>query len=155
MATTEPVRHAVTVSLPVDEAWRLFTEQMGRWWPLESHSLYGSDATGIEVETREGGEVRELASDGRAGHWATILAWEPGERLVLSWELDRDRPRATEVEVRFAPSEDGGTRVELEHRHWERLGDEAAAGRESYRTGWAFVLSRYEAAVAEGAAATA
>jgi len=42
---------------------------------------------------------------------------------------------STEVEVRFVPF-DGCTRVELEHRGWERLGELANTARIDYDQGW-------------------
>ena len=39
------------------------------------------------------------------------------------------------VEVRFA-AEDRGTRVELTHSGWEKLGEAAASRRERYDRGW-------------------
>jgi uncharacterized protein YndB with AHSA1/START domain len=47
-----------------------------------------------------------------------------------------------EVALRF---EDlgAGTRVELEHRGWEALGERAAEAREGYRSGWPGVLADY------------
>ena len=148
--TTEPVRHAVTVSLALEDAWRLFTTDTGRWWPFDSHSIHGGETTNVEWEPRVGGEVREVTADGRTAHWAEVLAWEPPHRLVLAWRVgSRDRA-ATEVEVRFAPDGDG-TRVQLEHRGWERLGRDAAELRDSYREGWPLVLGGFEALGSETA----
>jgi uncharacterized protein YndB with AHSA1/START domain len=88
----------------------------------------------------------ELDADGKQGYWGTIVAWEPPKRLVISWNVGRQRPEPTELEVRFV-AEGGGTRVELEHRGWERLegGDRGSAG---YDTGWDTVLAPYIEAVA-------
>ena len=46
------------------------------------------------------------------------------------------------MEVRFT-AEGDGTQVELEHRHWDRLGAGAAETRGNYDGGWAMVLGRY------------
>jgi uncharacterized protein YndB with AHSA1/START domain len=48
----------------------------------------------------------------------------------------------TEIEVRFSPEGDG-TRVDLEHRGFERLGGAAQEARGSYSEGWVLVLGRY------------
>jgi hypothetical protein len=37
-----------------------------------------------------------------------------------------------------------GTRVDLEHRGWERLGEVAAEAREEYTQGWPRVLAAFE-----------
>jgi hypothetical protein len=46
------------------------------------------------------------------------------------------------VELRFLEL-DRGTRVVLEHRGWEALGERAEATREDYLTGWPGVLADY------------
>jgi uncharacterized protein YndB with AHSA1/START domain len=134
----EAVRKTVTVDCSVEEAFRVFTADIRSWWPTGDHSLNGDKVQDVVFEEREGGEVYELTGDGQKGHWATVVAFEPPNRLVLSWEVD-ERSLGTEVEVRFA--EDGaGTRVELEHRGWEA---EQADSRASYETGWDGVLARF------------
>ena len=72
-----------------------------------------------------------------------MVAWEPPTRLVLSWYPGRDPESATELEVRFSREADGTTRVDLEHRGWERLGDERETMRTAYDHGWDTVLARY------------
>jgi uncharacterized protein YndB with AHSA1/START domain len=63
---------------------------------------------------------------------------------VFTWKApDWDAP--TEVEVRFT-AEAGGTRVDLEHRGWDRAGAAATKMGAQYDGGWDLVLSRYAAA---------
>jgi uncharacterized protein YndB with AHSA1/START domain len=140
---TDVVRRSVTVQRPVDEAFRLFTEGIATWWPIDSHSIGRGDEPPetVVMEGGEGGRLYERMRDGNEANWGTILAWEPPHRIVLSWELRPGRP-ATEIEVRFSPEAEG-TRVELEHRGWERLGAEAEAAKASYRDGWAKVLGNF------------
>jgi uncharacterized protein YndB with AHSA1/START domain len=79
-----------------------------------------------------------------------VLAYEPPHRLLLSWQLDAgyrfvaDPARASEIEVRFTPEGDG-TRVDLEHRHFERHGEDGEAVAESVGGdgGWSGLLPRY------------
>ena len=144
-ATDTAVRRSVTVNRSVDDAFRLFTEGMSTWWPFETHSIGkdGADPEATVLEGREGGRLYERMADGHTSHWATVLVWEPPTRLVLSWELRPDRP-STEVEVRFSAAGDG-TRVDLEHRGWERLGDQAEEARAGYHSGWEVVLGHYAA----------
>ena len=134
----EAVRKTVTVDCSVEEAFRVFTADIRTWWPTDEHSLNGEEVEDVVLEPREGGEVYELTADGRKGHWATIIAFEPPHRLVLSWEVDT-RSVGTEVEVRFA-DQGSGTRVELEHRGWDA---EQADSRASYETGWDGVLAGF------------
>ncbi len=138
----EAVRKTVTVDCSVEEAFRVFTAEANSWWPVEKHSIRGTQVKEVVFEGREGGEVFELAGDGEKGHWATVVFWEPPNRLVLAWNiLERDAV-ATEVEVRFLP-EGSSTRVELDHRGWDAIAEDAAEKRSSYDTGWDRVLGAY------------
>ena len=140
-----PIRKAVTVPLTRAEAFRLFTERLEDWWPVESHSLSAADGKrpeAVTVEPGEGGRILETTHDGREAAWGTITDWVPGDRFAFDWHVGRDPADATQVTVRFLPS-DQGTRVELDHGGWERLGETAMARRESYVTGWDLVLARF------------
>jgi Activator of Hsp90 ATPase homolog 1-like protein len=137
----EVVRKSVTVDCAVEEAFRIFSAEPSTWWPAESHSLAGESVREIVFEGREGGEVYELTDTGDKGHWATVIAWDPPNRLVLAWEVTPSVV-GTEVDIRFAP-EGQGTRVELEHRGWEQAAEGALAKRDQYDSGWGFVLDKY------------
>ena len=121
-ATDLTVRRSVRVARPQEDAFRVFTEEIAAWWPLDTHSI-GKDGRPAEtavLEGREGGRFYERTGSGTE-LWGTVLVWEPPSRVVISWELVPGRP-PTEVEVRFS-AEGEGTRVELEHRGFERLGE--------------------------------
>ncbi|HXG75626.1 MAG TPA: SRPBCC domain-containing protein [Gaiellaceae bacterium] len=138
----EAVRKTITVDCTVEEAFRVFTAGAQSWWPTDSHSIFGADVREIVFEEREGGEVYEVSTSGEKGHWATVVTWEPPGRLVLAWNILGREPVATELEVRFLP-DGGGTRLELEHRGWDALPEDAAEKRASYDTGWDHVLGVY------------
>jgi hypothetical protein len=53
------------------------------------------------------------------------MAWQVGP----SWQYEPDLARSSEVEIRFTPLPDATTRVDLEHRYFERHGAGAAAMR--------------------------
>ena len=135
----EAVRKTVTVDCAVEEAFRVFTAGAQTWWPTDSHSIYGDDVKEIVFEEREGGEVYEVSGGGEKGHWATVVSWDPPNRLVLAWNILGREPVGTELEVRFLP-EGGSTRVELEHRGWDAVAEEAEEKRDSDDTGWGHVL---------------
>ena len=137
----EVVRKTVTVDCAIEEAFRIFTADALSWWPVESHSIHET-VSAIVFEPEQGGEVYEVSTSGERSHWATVLEWEPPSRLVLAWNVGKAETSPTEVEVRFVP-ESGRTRVELEHRGWERLAENAEAKRSSYDSGWDFVLGTY------------
>jgi Activator of Hsp90 ATPase homolog 1-like protein len=138
----EAVRKTVTVDCMVEEAFRVFTTDAISWWPVDSHSIGGAEIREIVLEEHEGGEVYEVTAAGEKGHWATVVSWDPPARLVLAWNILERETIPTEVEVRFVP-EGHGTRVELEHRGWEAVAEDAPAKRESYDTGWGHVLGVY------------
>jgi uncharacterized protein YndB with AHSA1/START domain len=144
----EVVRKTVTVDCAVEEAFRVFTAEATSWWPVETHSIHQA-VSEVVFEPHVGGEVYEVSESGEKGYWATVLAWEPPSRhgtgrLVLAWNILHREGEATEVEVRFLPEGDG-TRVELEHRGWERLAEAGAEKRANYDTGWDAVLGEYVA----------
>jgi hypothetical protein len=144
--TTEiaPVTKTVTVKCSPEDAFRIFTAEIATWWPLETHSIYGAKATTAILEGRVGGRLYEVSEDGEEGVWGTVIVWEPPHRFACEWRLPPGSPVATDLEVRFLPDGDG-TRVELEHRGWERHGDRAAELRGRYVPGWDFILGRYVA----------
>jgi uncharacterized protein YndB with AHSA1/START domain len=131
-----PIRKTIEVRVPVERAWSTFTNGMGKWWPLDSHSIAQRRAVDVIVEPREGGVVYEVKDDGTTAVWADITVWDPPDRLVLAWRVNPEQP-VTEVEVTFTGTE-GTTSLVLEHRGWE---DEES--RASYDGGWDFVLGRY------------
>jgi uncharacterized protein YndB with AHSA1/START domain len=149
----EPVVKRMQVKIPIGEAFRLFTQGMGEWWPLETHSIAADtyaghvQAEGVVFEDREGGRIYERMSDGSEGTWGYVITWDPPTRVVFSWKPSLTEGPFTEVEVRFISFE-GGTEVELEHRGWDRFGAEAVGRRDGYDSGWAWILDLFRAAVA-------
>lgn len=137
-----PVEKSLQVSLPVKAAFNLFTHGLTTWWPLATHSTGQAEAESCHVEEHEGGRVYEIQKDGTEAPWGTVLAWEPPHRFMMSWHPGRDENTAQELEVRFE-TEGEGTRLELIHRGWEILGDEAKVTREGYVSGWDIVLGHY------------
>jgi uncharacterized protein YndB with AHSA1/START domain len=152
-ATHEAVRRAITVQAPAEKAFRFFTERFDSWWP-RSHKIGGADLQEAIIEPRQGGRWYERDADGSTCDWGEVLAWDPPHRLVLSWQiggdwrLDADKSHASEIEVTFTPEGDA-TRVQIEHRHFERHGATADALREAVggEGGWNGLLKLYEEAL--------
>jgi uncharacterized protein YndB with AHSA1/START domain len=146
----EPIRHTVTVPVPAEQAFAAFVD-LARWWPREYTWAAGTlEDIGIDPR-REGGLCYERGPNGFTCHWGRVLAWDPPARLVFTWQIAPDRvpqpdpSKASEVEVRFHPTADGATRVELEHRALARHGDAAATYRQAMASpeGWPYILDRY------------
>jgi uncharacterized protein YndB with AHSA1/START domain len=148
------VQSTVTVAVPVQTAFRVFTEGFDTWWP-RTHHIGQVDLAEAVLERREGGRWYERGVDGSECEWGRVLAWEPPHRLVLSWHIggkwqyDPDPTRASEVEVRFTAKGPRETVVELRHHHLERhedgqlLHDEVGG-----EGGWNGLLERFARAAA-------
>jgi uncharacterized protein YndB with AHSA1/START domain len=144
------IRTDVVVDAPQDRAFRVFTEQFDMIKPRE-HNMLEVDIADSVFEPREGGRVYDRGIDGSECQWARVLAYEPPDRIVFTWDIsprwqiEDDLSRASEVEVRFIAESAERTRVELEHRHLDRHGEgweslsEGVAGDQ----GWPLYLSRF------------
>jgi uncharacterized protein YndB with AHSA1/START domain len=121
------VRTAVTVNVPVERAFAVFTEGIDTWWD-PGHHLLAEDFDHMVFERHVGGHIYDVGKDGAECRWARVLAFEPPHRLVFSWditttwEVETDPEKTSEVEVTFTPQGADQTRVELEHRHIDRHG---------------------------------
>lgn len=148
------VRREVTVQAPIGRAFALFTERFDRIKPHE-HNLLSTEIVETVFEPRVGGHIYDRGTDGTVCRWARVLAYEPPERVVFSWdispswELETDPQKASEVEVRFFAETSGRTRVELEHRHLERHGDAWVGMHDAVAAedGWRLYLSRFHEVV--------
>lgn len=143
-----PVRRNVRVAAPREHAFEVFTAGIGRWWP-KSHHIGAADLDALVIEPREGGRWYERGVDGSECEVGKVLVWDPPARLVLVWQLTPefkyDPNLITEVEVQFIAEGAGATRVELEHRNLERMGDHADAMREKIDGpgGWGDLLQLF------------
>jgi uncharacterized protein YndB with AHSA1/START domain len=101
----------------------------------------------VEFPTRPGEPILEHLSNGQALAWGEVLELEPPALVVIAWKPNATPNPPTEIEVRFT-AEGDGTRVDLEHRGWERLGEMGPQARSSYASpdGWTRVLSLFETA---------
>jgi uncharacterized protein YndB with AHSA1/START domain len=147
-ATT--VRQEIDVEVPVDRAFRVFTEQMDKIKPRD-HNMLAVDIAETVLEPRAGGRIFDRGTDGSECEWGSVIAYEPPDRVVFSWnvsprwQLETDPVRRSEVEVRFIAEGPERTRVALEHRHLDRHGDGWEGLRDGVAApdGWALYLRRY------------
>jgi uncharacterized protein YndB with AHSA1/START domain len=144
-----PVRKAVVVEANPPQAFAVFTAGIDRWWPKE-HGIGATPIRQSVIEPFVGGRWLTRHDDGAEVVLGHVRVWQPPERLVVSWEVSAEwkpdpRPALTsEVEMRFTGEAGGRTRVELEHRNFERMG--AAAGekmRKDVDGGWPHLLELY------------
>jgi uncharacterized protein YndB with AHSA1/START domain len=144
------VRTSVVVEAPVERAFSVFTEDFGRFKPPE-HNILGVEIAETVFEPRVGGHLYDRGVDGSECRWARVLAYEPPNRVVISWDIspqwqiETDLEKTSEVEVRFIAEAPDRTRVELEHRNLDRHGEGWQSGRDAVESegGWPLYLGRY------------
>lgn len=141
VTATDAITRVIHVNATPETAFRVFTEQIGDWWPLEHYSVL----EGVQTVVFENDRIVERAADGSESVWGEILDFEVAGRLRFTWHPGRDDDDPTEVEVTFAADGDG-TAVTLVHSGWERLSEERRAGRADYENGWPGVLDRFKQA---------
>jgi uncharacterized protein YndB with AHSA1/START domain len=145
-----PVRRTISVSASVERAFRVFTAEFDTWWP-RSHHIGKSPMKKAIVEGKAGGRCYTEQEDGTESDWGRVLVWEPPHRIVLAWQVtpewgyQPDLAQSSEVEIRFSPVADGGTRVDLEHRLFERHGSGAPTMRTAVDSpnGWTGVMQLF------------
>ena len=153
---TEVVRSQIVVEAPIARAFTVFTERFGDFKPRE-HNLLSAEIAETVFEPRVGGHIFDRAVDGSECRWARVLAYEPPDRVVFSWDispqwqLEADPDRTSEVEVRFYAETPQRTRLELEHRNidrhgpgWEQVSQGVGGGE-----GWPLYLTRYATLLTE------
>jgi hypothetical protein len=146
---TAPLRMSFDVDCPVEHAFTVWTSGIGTWWPA-GHTVTGQAGLAVVMQAGVGGRIYERAPDGTEHDWGEVTVWDPPGRLSYWWHLRRDRADATEVDIRFTARGPGRTRIQVEHRGWERLGLAADQWREQNRHGWRTLLPHYTAAIAAG-----
>jgi uncharacterized protein YndB with AHSA1/START domain len=151
-ATATSVRRQIVVNAPISDAFRRFTEGFGDFKPRE-HNLLKAPIAETVFEPRVGGNIYDRAVDGSECRWARILAYEPPNRVVFSWDIsprwqvETNPDLTSEVEVQFFSETPHRTRVELEHRNLDRHGVEWESVRDGVDNdaGWPLYLQRYAA----------
>lgn len=152
------VRKQIVVPAPIDRAFAVFTERFGDFKPAE-HNLLAAPIAETVFEPIVGGNIIDRALDGSECRWARILAYDPPQRLVFSWDIgpqwqiETDPNLTSEVEVRFFTETPDSTRVELEHRHIDRHGPgwQAVIDGIDGDEGWPLYLARYAALFTQAA----
>lgn len=134
-----PVVRTVTVPASAEHAFSIFTDRIGDWWPLSTHTPAGEMPASLAFRDRS---LVEASDDGVEAVRGSVTEWDPPRRLALTW-LPYDGP-VTTVTVDFEPS-GGQTRVILTHDGWEAFEEAAETARESYdrEFAWRWVLALY------------
>lgn len=134
-----PVVKTVTVKCKPADAFRIFTSDIGRWYPLDTYSV--RPAVDCRFEKHQGGRLYEIGPDGTETLWAYVLEWNPPESLALAWQARVTDEETQRIDITFIPV-DGGTQVQLVHTGWENIKVEPAEWRDRYNGGWNAILER-------------
>ena len=135
------VSTSILVEAPIEHAFEVFTTGIGRWWPPEHH-IYEGELAEMVFEPFVGGAIIDRGTDGGECRWARVLAYEPPQRVLFSWDINTrwqiepDPRRTSEVEVRFTAQGPARTLVELEHRKLDRHGPGWESMRDAVGGGW-------------------
>jgi uncharacterized protein YndB with AHSA1/START domain len=151
-AAQTTIRHSIVVEAPIERAFAVFTDDFGSFKPRE-HNMLAVEIAETVFEPRVGGQIYDRGIDGSECRWARVLAYEPPDRVVFSWDIspqwqiETDPERTSEVEVRFVSETPERTRVELEHRNLERHGEGWEGVRDGVdaEAGWPLYLQRFAA----------
>lgn len=151
---TAVVRREIVVEAPIERAFTVFTERFGDFKPPE-HNLLNVPIAETVFDPKVGGHIYDRGVDGSECRWARVLAYEPPDRVVFSWDigpqwqLETDPENTSEVEVRFVAEAPQRTRVELEHRNIDRHGPgwEALSEGIAEDAGWPLYLARFAALI--------
>jgi uncharacterized protein YndB with AHSA1/START domain len=150
------VTKSIVVDVPRVQAFEFFIRQEA-WWPVQTHHLAEPPGETAVLEPFVGGRWYERWHDGREYDWGTVLVWEPPRRIVVTWQVgagwvyEPDPTKSSEIEVRFLAESQDRTRVEFEHRHLERYGEQAERMRSAIDApdGAAGVVRAYAARIGE------
>jgi uncharacterized protein YndB with AHSA1/START domain len=144
------VQNSIVVDAPIERAFSVFTDDFGSFKPPE-HNMLQVDIAETVFETHVGGNIYDRGVDGSECRWARVLAFEPPDRVVFSWDIsprwqiETDPDKTSEVEVRFISESPERTRVELEHRNLDRHGDGWENARDGVggEAGWPLYMQRF------------
>jgi hypothetical protein len=148
MINIAPVRKQLVVKASQSRAFAVFTSEMSRWWPA-THSILKSPLKQCIVEPRVGGRWYAVGEDGSTCQTGYVIDWRPPQAVVLAWQINAewqyDPDLVTEVDVKFIAESDTSTRIELEHRYLERMGENAGKARNAVDSsgGWSAILEAF------------
>lgn len=142
----------VVVEAGPDDAFAIFTEEIGIWWRRDTP--YWNDAErglSVRIEPFVGGRFLEIydLEAGTAYEVGRVTAWDPGRRFAMTWtQVGWPEGVSTDIEITFEPRGER-TLVRLEQTGFERVGPEAAQFRDGYSMGWKEVLGFYAESINE------
>lgn len=123
MISGDQARVSVALALDPDEAFKLFVEDIDRWW-RHGHKFRngGAAPSWVHLEPGIGGRLFERIEGSEALiEMGRVETWDPPRQLVLRWRaINFADGEWTRVELAFTPQR-GGTLLTLTHSGWAAL----------------------------------
>lgn len=141
----EPIVKTIEVPCSQENAFKVFVNEMGTWWPLDKRSMSmksGKPAKSLRIEPKQGGKIVEIGHDDTEHLWGTIKSYDPYDSITLNFHMGLPAENASLVEVRFTALQQERTRVELTQSNWEAFGDMAEMLRGFYGSGWVVIFEK-------------
>jgi hypothetical protein len=132
---TEPIQLEFTVDCTAVEAFDTWTRRISLWWPVQ-HTRSRERGTRVVIEPVVGDRMFERTPTGEEFDWGSVTVWDRPERFGYRWHITSPPEQATDVEVLFAETSDGTTRVTILHSGFDRLGAGGPSRREANRRYW-------------------
>lgn len=123
--TTDRARASVRVEVGLEEAFRIFTEEIDQWWRPGRQFRVGQRRSFLAIEPGLDGRLIE-SFETKNGHTKVIetgrvLAWDPPNRVRFAWRNVNFRAdEETYVEVTFVAGT-RGTMVTVTHWGWDDI----------------------------------
>jgi hypothetical protein len=136
----------VEVPCSREKAFKIFTEQMGTWWPIHQRSMsmawHSKPAKSLEVQAKLGGKITEIGDDDTQHHWGTFTDFAPHDRVRFDLHMGMPPDQTSHVEVVFEALSDNATRVILTQTNFEGFGEMAAMVLQGYTSGWPVIFEQ-------------
>jgi hypothetical protein len=103
-------------------AFETYTGRIREWWDPR-YTATAETLQAVRIEPRVGGRVYAIHRDTGNDDWGEVTLWEPGRRLVDTFNLAQDPRHPTEVVVEFVPGAGRGQSgtnctFRFAHRGW-------------------------------------
>lgn len=140
------IKKELLIAAGQESCFKVFTQKMDLWWP-KTHHVGKCAMVEMVLEQGQGGRWYSKHEDGSEVNVGTVLSWNPYDLLVLNWQIDAnfqyDPGITIEIEVQFISEGPKTTRVLMEHKDLDRLG-EGGKAIESMDEGWGMILNLYK-----------
>lgn len=134
-------------------AFRVFTNDMAKWWPMDTHSVSAGNnvlPAKLILECGGCGRIVEIDGNGKAHPWGHFQDFQTPFRVLIAWHVDDTPDHSTYIEVVFGMETNGVTTVVLTHSGWDIFGDDAEKEYSRYDADWDVVfVDRFKAACKE------